>query len=67
MHGRHTMKRVNVHLPEQQISQLEKLSKRRGIGRAEIIRRAIDLYVWGATSGVKKTTPKRVRPEEDVT
>lgn len=59
------MKRTNVHLPEQQIVKLDKLSKKRGISRAEIVRRAIDSYVWGATGETQETAPKRVILRDD--
>ena len=59
------MKRTNVHLPEQQIDELKKLSKKRGISMAEIVRRAIDAYVWGATGEMKETAPKRVILKDD--
>ena len=65
MSSRHTMKRTNVHLPKQQIEQLDRLSKKRGISRAEIVRRAIDAYVWGATGEIKETAPKRVILKDD--
>ena len=40
-----TMKRVNYHLTEEEISRLQSLSEETGLSVAEIIRRAIDEYL----------------------
>ena len=40
-----SMKRVNYHLPKQQIQALRNLSERTGLTVAELIRRAIDVYL----------------------
>ena len=39
------MKRVNIHLTEQQILQLKEISNNTGLKIAELIRRAIDKYL----------------------
>lgn len=39
------MKRVNYHLPEQQIKALQELAKKTGLSVAEHIRRALDRYL----------------------
>jgi hypothetical protein len=39
------MKRVNYHLTESQIAALAAKSKKTGLSIAEIIRRAVDLYL----------------------
>lgn len=41
------MTRINVHLTEQQIKALKKLSKSEGLPVAELIRRAVDAYLKG--------------------
>lgn len=41
------MKRVNFHLREKQISELKKKSKAIKLTVAELIRRAVDLYLKG--------------------
>jgi len=42
------MKRVNYHLTEKQITVLKAESQRTGMSIAEIIRRAIDKYLYAA-------------------
>lgn len=39
------MKRIDTHLAEQQIAKLKLLSKRTGLSKAELIRRAVDRYL----------------------
>lgn len=58
------MKRTNVHLSEQQIDRLDRLSKKSGISRAEIVRRAIDLYVGRADAKREKTQPEDAKWRE---
>ncbi len=39
------MKRVNYHLTEQQIAELQDLHEKTGLAVAEMIRRAVDAYI----------------------
>lgn len=39
------MKRVNYHLTEQQIKALRKYAKKTGLKVAELIRRAVDMFL----------------------
>jgi len=39
------MKRINHHLSNQQIKQLKQLSGKTGLSVAELIRRAIDIFI----------------------
>jgi len=39
------MKRVNFHLTEQQITELQELHEKTGLAVAEMIRRAVDAYI----------------------
>ena len=45
MYNIQTMKRVNYHLTEAEITRLQALSNKTGLSVAEIIRRAIDEYL----------------------
>jgi predicted DNA-binding protein len=47
------MKRMHIHLAEQQIERLERMSKQTGLTVAELIRRAIDAYSVGWDLGGK--------------
>ena len=46
----HTMKRVTYHLTEQQIEKLRVHSQETGLSVAEIVRRAIDVYLESSDS-----------------
>jgi predicted DNA binding CopG/RHH family protein len=39
------MKRINIHLSEQQIAALKALAQKTGLRVAEIVRRAVDAYL----------------------
>lgn len=39
------MKRVNYHLTEKQIAELQRLHEQTGLSVAEMIRRAVDAYI----------------------
>ncbi len=39
------MKRMHIHLTEQQLARLQKLSERNGLNIAEMMRRAVDNYL----------------------
>ncbi len=45
MYNIQTMKRVNYHLTEAEITRLQTLSNKTGLSVAEIIRRAVDEYL----------------------
>lgn len=48
------MKRVNYHLTEQQIAELQRLHEQTGLPVAEMIRRAVDAYVKSQKAKEKK-------------
>ena len=45
MYIEYTMKRFNFYLTENQINQLKTLSKKTGLKKSELVRRAIDDYL----------------------
>jgi arsenate reductase-like glutaredoxin family protein len=51
------MKRVNFHLTERQIAELQELHEKTGLAVAEMIRRAVDAYI---ELGRKKGNQDRV-------
>ena len=45
MYKVHTMKRVDYHLTEEEITRLQTFSNKTGLSVAEVIRRAVDDYL----------------------
>ncbi len=43
------MKRTNIHLKDEQRQALKRLGKKLKVAPAEIVRRAIDYYLWVLT------------------